>query len=113
MSTFSGRFRTLLLGRFRGARPRGVGGFDPRGDDAFHLVVHRHGAHQRGQFTAANESGANDSLIEIPILLTPRRTFRQNEVVNIETKPDRAARVRVADANKALFPPCGKNGGLG
>jgi len=113
MSPFSGRFRAQLLGRFRGARRRGIGGFDPRGDDAFHLVVNRHGAQQRGQFSAANESRANDSLIEIPTLLTPRRLFRQNEVVNVETKPDRAARVRVVDANKALFPAGGKNGGLG
>jgi len=38
---------------------------------------------------------------------------RQNEVVNVETKPGRAARVRVADANEPFFPACRKNGGLG
>jgi len=51
-------------------------------------------------------------LIEIPVLLAARYIFRQNEIVSVDAEPSRATRVWVADADEALLPSCGKNGGV-
>ena len=105
--------RALLLGFFRCAPwDSSISSFDPRRDDALHLIVNRHHAQQHNQRSSTHHALPNDGFVEIPVLLAAGSKFRQNKVVDADAKPGRAARVGIADANQKLLPSRGKNSRL-